>query len=45
MMKTKIDKTKVFVTDRFKSESSVLREAIEAVRLGIETRGDLGARS
>ena len=45
MMKTKIDKAKVFVTDRFKSESSVLREAIEAVGLAIETPGNLSTRS
>ena len=41
MMKTKIDKAKVFVTARFKSEGSVLRGTIEAVGLGFETRCDL----
>jgi len=40
-MKTKIDKAKVFVTARFKSEGSVLRGTIEAVGLGFETRCDL----
>ena len=34
MMKTKIDKAKVFVKARFKSEGSVLRETIEAAGLG-----------
>ena len=37
-MRTKIDKAKVFVKARFKSEGSVLRETIEAVGLGFETR-------
>jgi hypothetical protein len=41
MMKTKIDKAKVFVTARFKSEGSVLRETVQAVGLGFETRCDL----
>ena len=41
MMKTKIDKAKVFVTARFKSEGSVLRETIEAVGLGFVTRCEL----
>jgi len=41
MMKTKIDNAKIFVTARFKSEGSVLRETIEAVGLGVETRCDL----
>jgi hypothetical protein len=41
MMKTKIDKAKVFVTARFKSEGSVLRGTIEAVGLGFETHCDL----
>jgi hypothetical protein len=45
MMQTKIDKAKGFVTARFKSEVSVLREAIEAVGLAIETRCNLGPRS
>jgi hypothetical protein len=41
MMSTKIDKAKVFVTARFKSEGSVLRETVQAVGLGFETRCDL----
>jgi len=41
MMKTKIDKAKVFVKARFKSEGSVLRETIEATGLGFETRCEL----
>lgn len=41
MLKTHIDKAKVFVTARFKSEGSVLRETIEAVGLGFETRCEL----
>ena len=39
--KTKIDKAKVFVKARFKSEGSVLRETIEAMGLGFETRCEL----
>ncbi|MBI2361466.1 MAG: OsmC family protein [Deltaproteobacteria bacterium] len=38
MMKTKIDKAKVFVTARFKSEGSVLRETVKAQGVGFETR-------
>jgi hypothetical protein len=41
MMKTKIDKAKVFVTARFKNEGSVLRETVQAVGLGFETRCEL----
>jgi hypothetical protein len=41
MMKTKVDKAKVFVKARFKSEGSVLRETIEAAGLGFETRCEL----
>ena len=41
MMKTKIDKAKVFVNAGFKSEGSVLRETVQAVGLGFETRCDL----
>jgi hypothetical protein len=40
-MKTKIDKAKIFVTARFKSEGSVLRETVQAVGLGFETRCEL----
>ncbi len=38
MMKTHISKAKVFVKARFKSEGSVLRETVQAVGLGFETR-------
>lgn len=41
MMRTKIDKAKVFVKARFKSEGSVLRETIKAAGLGFETRCEL----
>jgi hypothetical protein len=41
MMKTKIDKAKVFVKARFKSEGSVLRETIQAEGVGFETRCEL----
>ncbi len=41
MMKTKIDKAKVFVKARFKSEGSVLRETVEAAGLGFETHCEL----
>ena len=41
MMKTPISKAKVFVTARFKSEGSVLRETVQAVGLGFETRCEL----
>ena len=41
MMKIKIAKAKVFVKARFKSEGSVLRETVQAVGLGFETRLDL----
>lgn len=41
MMKTHITKAKVFVKARFKSEGSVLRETVQAVKLGFETQLDL----
>ena len=41
MMKTKIDKAKVFVKARFKSEGSVLRETVQAQGVGFETRCEL----
>ena len=41
MMKTNIDRAKVFVKARFKSEGSVLRGTIEAAGLGFETRCEL----
>ncbi len=43
-MKTKIDKAKVFVTARFKSEGSVLRETVQAQGLGFETRLELQSK-
>ncbi len=41
MLKTHIDKAKIFVTARFKSEGSVLRETVQAAGLGFETRCEL----
>jgi hypothetical protein len=41
MLKTHIDKAKVFVTARFKSDGSVLRETIQAEGLGFKTRCEL----
>ena len=41
MMKTKIDRAKIFVKARFKSEGSVLRETVQAEGLGFETRCEL----
>ncbi len=41
MLKTHIDKAKVFVTGRFKSEGSVLRETVQAEGLGFDTRCEL----
>ena len=41
MLKTHIDKAKVFVTARFKNEGSVLRETVQAQGLGIETRCEI----
>ena len=41
MMKTKIDKAKIFVKPRFKSEGSVLRETAETVGLGCAARCEL----
>ena len=41
MMKTKIQKVKVFVTAKFKSEGSVLAETVKAQGLGFETRLEL----
>ena len=43
MLKTKIDKAKVFVTARFKNEGSVLRETIQAVGPGFQIRTDLAS--
>ena len=41
MMKTKIDKARVFVKAKFKSEGSVLAETVKAQGLGFETRLEL----
>ena len=40
-MKTKINKARVFVKAKFKSEGSVLRETVKAVGMGFETRLEL----
>lgn len=44
MMKVHIDKAKVFVKARFKSEGSVLRETVQAIGLGFEMRCELESR-
>lgn len=41
MMKTKIKKARVFVTSKYKSEGSVLKETVKAVGLGFSTRLEL----
>ena len=41
MLKTHIEKAKVYVTARFKNEGSVLRETVQAEGLGVETRCDI----
>ncbi len=41
MLKTPIDKAKIFVTARFKNEGSVLRETVQAEGLGVETRCEI----
>jgi hypothetical protein len=41
MMKVHIDKAKVFVTGRFKSEGSVLQQTVQAQGLGFEVRAEL----
>lgn len=41
MMKIKIDKARVFVKAKFKSEGSVLAETVKAQGLGFETRLEL----
>jgi organic hydroperoxide reductase OsmC/OhrA len=41
MLKTHIEKAKVFVTARFKNEGSVLRETVQAEGLGVETRCEI----
>ena len=44
MLKTHIDNAKVFVTARFRSEGSVLRETVQAEGLGFETRCELTSK-
>jgi organic hydroperoxide reductase OsmC/OhrA len=44
MLKTHIDKAKVFVTARFKNEGSVLRETVQAEGLGVETRCEITSK-
>jgi len=41
MLKTHMDKAKVFVTAKFKNEGSVLRETVQAESLGFETRCEI----
>jgi len=41
MLKTHIEKAKIFVTARFKNEGSVLRETVQAEALGVETRCEI----
>jgi hypothetical protein len=41
MLKTHIEKAKIFVTARFKNEGSVLRETVQAEGLGVETRCEI----
>ena len=41
MLKTHIDKAKVFVVARFKNQGSVLRETVQAEGLGVETRCEI----
>jgi uncharacterized OsmC-like protein len=41
MMKVQVKNARVFVTSKFKSEGSVLRETVKAVGLGFETRLEL----
>jgi hypothetical protein len=43
MLKTHIDKARVFVTARFKNEGSVLRETVQAQGLGVETRCEISS--
>jgi len=44
MLKTHIEKAKVFVTARFKNEGSVLRETVQAEGLGVETRCEITSK-
>lgn len=44
MLKTHIDKARVLVTARFKSEGSILRETVQAQGLGVETVCEITSR-
>ena len=44
MMKTKINKARVFVKAKFKSEGAVLAETVQARGLGFETRIELESK-
>jgi organic hydroperoxide reductase OsmC/OhrA len=44
MLKTHIDKARVLVTARFKSEGSVLCETVQAQGLGVETVCEITSR-
>jgi hypothetical protein len=44
MMKTKIDKARIFVKAKLKSEGSVLAETVKAQGLGFETRLELESK-
>ena len=44
MLQTHIDKARVLVTARFKSEGSVLRETVQAQGLGVETVCEITSR-
>ena len=44
MLKTHIDKAKVYVTARFKNEGSVLGETVQAEGLGVETRCEITSK-
>lgn len=44
MLKTHIDKAKVYVTARFKNEGSVLRETVQAEGLGVEMRCEITSK-
>jgi organic hydroperoxide reductase OsmC/OhrA len=43
MLKTHMEKAKVYVTARFKNEGSLLRETVQAEGLGVETRCELNS--
>ena len=43
MLKTHIEKAKVYVTAKFKNEGSVLRETVQAEGLGVETHCEINS--